>query len=254
MYRMIWFMTAALLAVCMTAVPAAAQEIRVALVVGNSTYRAVPVIGGSQRDAHDVADVLRRIGFQSVDLATNLDRASMVTVLEEFRVRANSADWALVYFAGHGVQIDKVNYLVPVDAKLLDVHSVQGETVPYEAVMNAVSGARALRIIVLDASRANPFGGLPDLHRPAGLAPPPEPKVGTLVAYAAKDGEVAIDNDGASPFARAFAAEITKPGVELRRVFDNIRDDVLEATGNRQQPFTYSVLPGRRDFYFVPRP
>jgi hypothetical protein len=86
-----------------------------------------------------------------------------------------------------------------------------------------------------------------------GLAPPPESKPGTLVVYSAKDGEVAADDiDGVnSPFARAFVAELKEPGREVRRLFDYVRDDVLEATNDRQQPFTYGSLPGRRDFYFV---
>ena len=86
-----------------------------------------------------------------------------------------------------------------------------------------------------------------------GLAPPPETEPGTLVAYSAKEGEVAADDaDGVnSPFARAFVAQLKVPGREVRRLFDYVRDDVLRATGRRQQPFTYGSLPGERDFFFV---
>jgi hypothetical protein len=87
-----------------------------------------------------------------------------------------------------------------------------------------------------------------------GLAPPPEAEPGTLIVYSAKDGEVAADDvDGVnSPFARAFVKQLKVPGREVRRMFDYVRDDVIEATSRRQQPFTYGSVPGRRDFYFVP--
>jgi uncharacterized caspase-like protein len=259
MFRIAWFARAALLALCMIAVPAladaqnAAEERRVALVIGNSLYRDAPALANPQRAA--VAAALRQVGFDTT-LEADLDRAGMVKALEALSARANGADWALVYFAGHGIEIDRVNYLIPVDAKLADDHAVKDETVSFDALLNAVAGANAMRIIVLDASRDNPFRERMVRANPArgaGLAPPPETKVGTLVAYAVKSGEVAADDAGGSPFARAFAAEITRPGIELRRVFDNVRDDVLEATHNRQQPFIYGSLPGRRDFYFVAR-
>jgi hypothetical protein len=116
-----------------------------------------------------------------------------------------------------------------------------------------------LRLVVLDACRVNPFKD--QMRRMVatrsatdrGLAPPPESKPGTLVVYSAKDGEVAADDvDGVnSPFARAFVDEIRVPGREVRRLFDFVRDDVMDATNNRQQPFTYGSLPGRKDFFFV---
>jgi hypothetical protein len=86
-----------------------------------------------------------------------------------------------------------------------------------------------------------------------GLAPPPDPEPGTLVVYSAKDGDVAADDVGGanSPFAQAFTTELKVPGREVRRLFDYVRDDVLDATNNHQQPFTYGSLPGRKDFYFV---
>jgi uncharacterized caspase-like protein len=262
MYRIV---TVAALLLSLAPQPAAADdhsavsERRVALVIGNAGYRSVPVLRSPQRDAAAVAAALQQVGFQTVQLATDLDRDGMAKALEAFHAQADAADWALVYYAGHGIEIDKVNYLIPVDAKLTDYRSVKDETVPYEAVLKAIDGARALRIVVLDASRANPFkentARSTASQRPAGggLAPPPEPKPGTVVVYAAKAGEVAVDDADGSPFARAFAAEITKPGVEVRRMFDYVRDDVLDATNNRQQPFTYSVLAARRDFIFAPR-
>jgi uncharacterized caspase-like protein len=213
-----------------------------------------------KRDAEAVAAALRQAGFETVELAMDLDRDAMAKALRSFREQADRADWALVYFAGHGIEINRVNYLIPVDAKLSDDRDVKGETVSYEELLSAISGAKALRLVVLDACRNNPFKE--KMRRTAasrgsldrGLAPPPDQDPGTLVVYSAKDGEVAEDGvEGGvnSPFARAFVAQLKVPGREVRRLFDFVRDDVMEATGKRQQPFTYGSLPGRRDFYFV---
>jgi tetratricopeptide (TPR) repeat protein len=232
---------------------------RVALVIGNAAYRAAPALSNPRRDAEAVAEALKHAGFQTVELAVDLDRDGMVKALRAFRREADRADWALIYFAGHGIEIDRVNYLIPVDAQLADDRDVTAETVSYDDLVNTVGGARALRLIILDACRNNPFKDR--MHRAVasrsaadrGLAPPPEPEAGTLVAYSAKDGQVAADgaDDVNSPFARAFIAQLKVPGLEVRRLFDFVRDDVLEATGRRQQPFTYQSLPGRKEYFFV---
>ena len=234
-------------------------EKRVALVIGNSGYHAVAPLLAPERDARAVADALQQTGFQTVDLALDLDRDGIVKALRLFRDEADNADWALIYFAGHGIEIDRVNYLIPTDARLTDDRDVKTETVSYEELLSTVNGAKALRLVVLDACRVNPFKD--QMRRMVatrsatdrGLAPPPESKPGTLVVYSAKDGEVAADDaDGVnSPFARAFVDEVRVPGREVRRLFDFVRDDVMDATNNRQQPFTYGSLPGRKDFFFV---
>jgi tetratricopeptide (TPR) repeat protein len=233
---------------------------RVALVIGNSAYRAVPALANPRRDAGAVAEALRQAGFQTVELAADLDRAGMVKTLLAFRDQADQADWALVYFAGHGIEMNRVNYLIPVDATLADERDVKAQTVSYEELLDATEGAKMLRLVILDACRDNPFKGR--MRRSGstrgslarGLAPPPEMAPGTLVVYSAKEGEVAADDvDGAnSPFARAFVKQIAVPGREVRRLFDYVRDDVLRTTGSRQQPYTYGSLPGEQDFFFVP--
>jgi len=189
---------------------------------------------------------------------TDLNHDGMVKALQMFRAKADSADWALVYFAGHGIEINRVNYLIPVDAKLADSRDVKHETVSYEDFAEAIGGARALRIIILDACRNNPFKA--NMHQTValrgsidrGLAAPPETEPGTLVVYSAKEGEAAVDGDGInSPFALAFVTRLKTPGREVQRMFDDVRDDVLAATGKRQQPYKYGSLPGARDFFFV---
>jgi tetratricopeptide (TPR) repeat protein len=236
----------------------AGPERRVALVIGNSSYRAAPFLPNPRRDAEAVANALRQTGFQNVDLAMDLDRDGMVKALRSFRDRADHADWALIYYAGHGIEIDHRNYLIPTDAKLGDDRDVKAETVSDEELLSTVGGAKLLRLVLLDACRNNPFKD--QMHRTVatrgldrGLAPPPESKPGTLIVYSAKDGEVAADDAGGanSPFAAAFLEEIKVPGREVRRLFDYVRDDVLDLTGNRQQPFTYGSLPGKKDFFFV---
>jgi tetratricopeptide (TPR) repeat protein len=234
-----------------------ASNRRVALVIGNSHYRAAPVLPNPLRDAAAVAEALREVGFE-VDTATDLDRDAMVKALHAFRDKADKADWALVYFAGHGIEIERANYLIPTDAKLTDDRDVKTEAVSAGELLSTVGNARELQLVVLDACRSNPFKD--QMRRSAvtravdrGLAPPPETRPGTLIVYAAKEGEVAADDAGGanSPFAAALVAELKVPGLEVRRLFDSVRDDVLEATGSRQQPFTYGSLPGKRDFFFV---
>jgi tetratricopeptide (TPR) repeat protein len=243
------------------ATTSAAPEVRVALVIGNSAYQSVEHLSDPRRDAEAVADALRQAGFQTVQLAEDVDHDAMMKALSSFRDVADNADWALIYFAGHGIEINGANYLIPVDAKLADDRDVQDETIPYEDLLSTVGRAKVLRLVILDACRVNPFRER--MHRSRalsrggvvrGLAPPPESEPGTLVVYSAKDGEVAADdaNGVNSPFARAFVQEIKVPGREVRRLFDYVRDDVVEATKNRQEPFTYGSLPGRRDFFFVP--
>jgi tetratricopeptide (TPR) repeat protein len=239
--------------------PPISAERRVALVIGNSSYASsfVPALPNPRRDAGLVADALRQAGFETVQLV-DLDHAGMVKALQSFRDKADSADWALVYFAGHGIEVNRVNYLIPTDAKLADSRDVKHETVSYEDVADAIGGAKALRIIVLDACRNNPFKA--QMHQTAalrgsldrGLAAPPETEAGTLVVYSAKEGQAAIDGDGInSPFALAFVARLKTPGREVQRMFDDVRDDVLKATNKRQQPYKYGSLSGERDFFFV---
>jgi tetratricopeptide (TPR) repeat protein len=237
--------------------PQAASGRRVALVIGNSAYENVAQLTNPANDANLIADALKEDGF-GVTVAINLDHDGLIKALRAFATEADDADWAVVYFAGHGIEMAGTNYLIPVDAKLLTDRDVEFEAVPIGHVMSAIDGAHVLRVLILDACRNNPFaatlkrtaGETRDVGR--GLARI-EPARGTEVIYSAKEGTIAADGDGAdSPFATALAQHLTDPGVEVDKLFRLVRDDVLDATGNRQEPFVYGSLPGRQDFYFRP--
>jgi tetratricopeptide (TPR) repeat protein len=236
----------------------AVYERRVALVIGNSAYKNVPLLPNPVRDAASVADTLRRTGFQTVTLQTDVAKEKLVEALRNFAQLADAADWAVVYYAGHGMEMGGSNYLIPVDARLATDRDVGFEAVPLDQVLSAVDGAKKLRVVLLDACRDNPFANqmrrtLNTASRSIGRGLASiEPETGTLVVYAAKHGETALDGDGAnSPFATAFMKEIQTPGLEVRRMFDFVRDDVMDMTNRRQQPFSYGSISGRQEFYFV---
>jgi tetratricopeptide (TPR) repeat protein len=237
--------------------PAAAVQSarRVALVIGNSAYKAVPALANPMRDAESVATVLRSVGFSTVTISNNVSRADMVSVLRRFEDEAEKAEWAVIYFAGHGVEHNGVNYLIPVDAMLKTDRDLQDEAVPLDRVLSSVENARKLRLVILDACRDNPF--LNQMRRSVatrslgrGLGSV-EPDSGVLVAYAAKHGQVALDGDGStSPFATALVKRLATPNLEISMLFRLVRDDVLTATAKRQEPFVYGSLPGEA-LYFV---
>jgi uncharacterized caspase-like protein len=243
---------------------------RVALVIGNSAYRNVPALANPDKDAAVIAATLRKIGFQVVAL-TNATREAMTASLRDFAMQAQQSDWAMVYYAGHGMEVAGVNYLIPIDAKLATDRDIQVQAVSMSQVLESADAARKIRLIMLDACRDNPFKPAPTAAPQAVAAAPSvagapittrstdgrglaEVKVtgATLVVYAAKDGQVALDGEGGnSPFAVAVVQRLVMPGVEINKVFRLVRDDVMEATAGRQQPYTYGSLPGKEDFYFV---
>ena len=231
---------------------------RVALVIGNSDYKNVPVLTNPQRDATLVANTLKRVGFETVTLQTNLGREALTNALRDFAQAAENADWAMIYYAGHGMEVGGTNYLLPIDARVVSDRDISFEAVSLDQVRNVVGRAKRLRLIILDACRDNPFANqmkrtlsVASRSVSRGLASV-EPEAGTLIVYAAKDGETAADGTGNnSPFATAFVKNMQQPGLEVRRLFDYVRDDVMDATAQKQQPFSYGSLSGRQDFYFV---
>lgn len=231
---------------------------RIALVIGNSAYQNVPALPNPGRDAALVAEALRRANFQTVMLQNDLGRDQLVGALREFARQAESADWAVVYYAGHGMEVAGVNYLIPIDARISSDRDISLEAVSIDQVLSSAERAKQLRLVLLDACRDNPFASqmkrtmtVASRSVSRGLAQM-EPDPGTLVVFAAKHGETALDGDAAnSPFATAFVKNVQVPGLEVRRLFDNVRDDVMDMTERRQQPYTYGSVPGRVDFYFA---
>jgi hypothetical protein len=225
---------------------AAPQGRRVALVIGIGAYKAVPELPNPPRDAADVAKELSAIGFDVTHI-DNLDALSMRKTLRDFEQKADGASIAIVYYAGHGMEVDGVNYLIPVDAQLNRDTDIEDEAISLNRVLSAVAGARDLRLVLLDACRNNPFAtkmaradGTRAVTR--GLARI-EPGSSTLVAFAAKEGTTAEDGNGHnSPFASALLANMNRRGLEISLLFRRVRDEVMSETGNRQEPFVYGSL------------
>ena len=222
---------------------------RVALVVGNSAYASVPRLSNPSRDADAMADIFRRLGFSEVIEVKDVKKSEMQRALLDFADKSVDADWAVIYYAGHGMEIDGTNYMIPVDAILKRDQNVKLESVSLDEMIDAAAAAKKLRIVILDACRDNPF--LAKMTRTlatrsigTGLASV-EPQQGTLVAFAAKQGQTAEDGSGAnSPFVTAMLQHIGEPGVDVNIFFRKVRDSVLSATANRQEPFVYGSLPG----------
>lgn len=249
------FLAAALFLGCQ---PAFAEK-RVALVLGNSAYQNVAPLSNAVNDSAVIAATLRDAGFDVVDSRHDLPANKTRRALRDFADRARDADIAVVYYAGHGMEVDGSNYLIPVDARLERDTDVFDEAFSLDRVLIAIEPAKKLRLVILDACRDNPFAK--SMKRTVasraigtGLAKVEPTSPNMLVAYSAKAGSTAADGDGKnSPFTTALARHLTTPGLDVRRAFGFVRDDVLKSTGNRQEPFVYGSLGGE-DVPLVPAP
>lgn len=250
-----WVLAAAFLLVCG---PAWAEK-RVALVLGNSAYQNVAPLANPVNDSAKIATTLKDAGFEVVDSRRDLPAAETRRALRDFADRARDADIAVVYYAGHGIEVDGANYLIPVDARLERDTDVYDEALSLDRILIAVEPAKKLRLVILDACRDNPFART--MKRTVatraigqGLAKVEPTSPNVLIAYSAKAGSTAADGDGQnSPFTAALANHLTKPGLDVRRALGFVRDEVLKTTGNRQEPFVYGSLGGE-DVPLVPPP
>lgn len=237
--------------------PVGAMGKRVALVIGNSAYENVPFLPNAASDAKAIAEQFSRLGFASVQLVLDADRTELVNSLAVFSEEAATSDWAVIYYSGHGLEIGGANYLIPIDATLATDRSVRYEALNLDDVLSATD-ARKLGLVILDACRDNPFLARMSFRSATrsvtrGLVRV-EPSRGTLVAFAAAEGQVAMDGDGEhSPFSTALLRHLGKAGIELNILFRLVRDDVIRDTGGRQEPFVYGTLPAEQ-FFFVPPP
>ncbi|PDT88602.1 caspase (peptidase) [Bradyrhizobium sp. Y36] len=230
---------------------------RVALVLANSAYRHAPSLANPVNDGAVMAKTLKEAGFDVVDYRQDLSAQDTRRVLRDFADTTRTADIAVVYYAGHGIEVEGSNYLIPVDAKLERDTDVYDEALSLDRVLVAVEPAKQLRLVILDACRDNPFGKT--MKRTVasrgigrGLAQVEPTSPNTLIAYSAKAGFTAQDGDGAnSPFTVALSRHLTTPGLDVRRAFGYVRDDVLKSTGNKQEPFVYGSLGGE-DVPLVP--
>jgi uncharacterized caspase-like protein len=238
--------------------PAFADK-RVALVIGNAAYQNVPRLPNPVNDGNTIATTLKDAGFDVVDNRHDLGAADTRRALRDFADRARDADIAVVYYAGHGIEVEGGNYLIPVDAKLERDTDVYDEALSLDRVLLAVEPAKKLRLVILDACRDNPF--TKTMKRTVasraigqGLAKIEPTSPNLLIAYSAKAGSTAADGDGKnSPFTVALSKHLTTPGLDVRRAFGYVRDDVLKTTSNRQEPFVYGSLGGE-DVPLVPAP
>jgi len=238
--------------------PAFAEK-RVALVIGNSAYQNVALLANPANDAGAMAAMLKSAGFDVVALKRDLKANEMRRALRDFSDEVRDADAAIVYYAGHGVEIEGINYLIPVDAVLERDIDAYDEAIPLDRILTVVDQARKLRLIILDACRDNPFSktmkhtmASRSVGRGLSKIEPSSPN--TLIAYAAKAGSTAADGDDKnSPFTTALVKYLPRPGLDLRKAFGFVRDEVLKVTHNRQEPFVYGSLGGD-DVALVPAP
>jgi Caspase domain/Domain of unknown function (DUF4189)/Putative peptidoglycan binding domain len=223
---------------------------RVALVIGNSAYQNVNRLANPTNDSEAMSEILKKAGFDVVELKRDLNVSEMRRALRDFSDTVRDADVAIVYFAGHGIEINGNNYLIPVDAVLERDIDAFDEAIPLDRILTVIEPAKQLRLVILDACRDNPFNktmkrmiGSRAIGRGLAKVEPESPN--TLIAFAAKAGSTASDGDSKnSPFTAALVKFLPRPGLDLRKAFGYARDDVLKATNNKQEPFIYGSLGG----------
>jgi len=236
--------------------PSMPRDRRVALVIGNSAYQHTRSLPNPINDAEAIAKLLRENGFTDATPKRDLNYRAMRDELRVFAEAARGADIAVVYYAGHGLELAGENYLIPIDAKLIRDIDLEFEAVTLALILDVVSGARKLKLVILDACRNNPLGerimlssGVTRSFR--GLARI-EPKGEVLVAYAAKAGKLALDGVGRhSPYAEALLKHMATPGLDVLRMFGRVKETVLKATQGGQEPWIYGS-PGGEAIALVP--
>ena len=235
---------------------------RVALVIGNSKYVHAVALPNPANDAHLIASTLRNSGFQVIE-GVDQDNAGMHSLISRFTEQSYDADLAVIYYAGHGMQVDGKNFLIPVDAELTSPAYLKTRTIQIDDFMAALPPDPAVGVIILDACRDNPLARTLAASLPksrslgAGLAPVEARSdgVGTggvLIAYATDPGAIAFDGSGVnSPYSTALARHLTEPGVEIQSALTRVRGEVTETTQGRQRPWHNASL-GREVFLGEP--
>ncbi|MDQ0467365.1 caspase family protein [Labrys wisconsinensis] len=222
--------------------------IKLALVLGNSNYQAAPALGNPANDAADLAQALRGIGFEVIE-QRDATREQMASAVRAFAERIRGADVALFFYAGHGLQLNGENYLIPVDAKIESEADVRFDTINLSDIQQEMEGPGRANVVILDACRDNPFadklshGGRGIATR--GLGRLEAAGVGSLIVFSTQPDNVALDGGGRnSPFTAALLRHVGTPGLEIRQMISKVRGDVLQATGQKQVPWDNSSLVG----------
>ncbi|MDN3718423.1 caspase family protein [Roseibium salinum] len=230
---------------------------RVALVIGNSDYEHAPLLPNPRNDATRLTETLERLGF-TVILGLDQSKVAMEGSVRSFVGATRDADVALFFYAGHAMQMDGRNLLIPIDAKLEDSTAADFETIELGTILNYMNAPGRLSIALLDACRDNPlsrrfartFGASRSSFVSRGLAAPEAGGGNVLIGFATAPGEVALDGDGDnSPFTIALLKHIETPGLEIEIMMKRVKADVYEATQGSQSPWHNSAL--RREFYFL---
>ncbi len=223
-------------------------ETRIALVIGNGGYSFSP-LANPPEDARIMTDALSQTGFEVIQLK-NASQKKMKQAVREFsdRLKASQQTVALFYYAGHGVQFEGRNYLIPTDADIRSQQDVEFESIDAQWVLDTIKESHSgLSVIVLDACRNNPFAAS-TRSATRGLVRMDAPR-GSILAYSTSPGKEALDGEGSnSPYSHALANAITQPGLKIEDVFKQVRRDVLASTANTQVPWESSSLTD--DFYF----
>ncbi|RJT40584.1 hypothetical protein D3227_08460 [Mesorhizobium waimense] len=241
---------------------AAPDAKRVALVIGNSKYVHAVALPNPANDAHLIASTLRNAGFEVIE-GVDQDNAGMHSLISRFTEQSYDADLAVIFYAGHGMQVDGKNFLIPVDAELTSPAYLKTRTVQIDEFMAALPADPAVGVIILDACRDNPLARTLAASLPksrslgSGLAPieARSEGVGTggiLIAYATDPGAIAFDGNGVnSPYSTALARHLTEPGIEIQSALTRVRGEVTETTKGRQRPWHNASL-GREVFIGKP--
>ncbi|MEP1206576.1 MAG: caspase family protein [Rhizobiaceae bacterium] len=226
-------------------------ERRVALVIGNSAYEQVPALANPRNDAIAISQALKRLDFEVVE-GIDLTNRAFLSKVREFTKAIRGADVALLFYAGHGLQVEGRNYLAPIDTQLLDESDLDFETIPLGVIMRQMEREQRVNLVFLDACRDNPLSrnlamsmGTRSTNVGRGLAVV-ESGVGTLISYATQPGNVALDGDGEnSPFTSSLLKHIETPGEDIAVILRKVRGEVIEQTAGKQVPWGNSSLTGR---------
>lgn len=229
---------------------AQAEDRRVALVIGNSAYQSVAPLANPRNDAVDLTEALTLAGFEVIE-GLDLTRNEMTSTIREFVDQLEGASTGLFFYAGHGLQVDGRNYMIPTDMVLRSEADLQLQAIDMNLVLAHMERDPRVNIIMLDACRDNPFAQSMTRSLARGLAPMETRSVGSLVVYSTQPGAVADDGVGRnSPFTSAFLKYANQPGLEIQQMLRRVRGEVISATDNRQVPWDHSSLTG--DVFLIP--